>query len=149
MNGMHVKNFEITRRIVQIITIVTSMGLAPLGFFTPWSTERIVEQTQLGTGTFTSVYSVFHYNIYLGLAYFLPMIGLLAINGSVKRYFKRRAENISTVRVSPVETISVSQGGFNDQQSQSIGLRNVRMCIICGQPNNSNGSYCSYCGNQL
>ena len=129
---MNVKNFEITRRVVQIITIVTSMGLIPLGLFNPWSTERVVEQIQLGTGTFTSVYSVFHYNIYLGLAYFLPMIGLLAINGSVKRYFKRKEADISTVRVSPVETISVSQGGFNGQQSQSIGPRNVKMCIICG-----------------
>ncbi len=142
---MNVKNLEITRRLVQITTIIASMGLAPLGYFTPWSTERVVEQIPLGTGTYTTIYSVFHYNIYLGLAFFLPMIGLLTINGSVKRFFKRvKAESISPVRVSPTETVFVAQNSSKNQQIQQVGVIKLNYCVICGQPNDYDSKFCKY-----
>ncbi len=106
MNIMNVKNLEMTRRIVQVTTIVASIGLVILGSFTPWSQEIVTE--------------LFHYNLFLGLTYFLPMIGLLVINGSVKRYFNRRVKNISTNRRLPVETVSVMQERSEIQQLQQI-----------------------------
>lgn len=112
-NIMNIKNLEITRRIVQVITIVASVGLALLVYFTPWSQETVI-----------------HYNLFRGLAYFLPMIGLLVINGSVKRYFKRRVKDISTIRISPVETASVMQSRSEIQQSKQKELENWKRSML-------------------
>lgn len=146
MNSMNVKKLEITRRIVQIITIVVSVGLIPLATFAPWSSERIIEDY----GDFWSAYTVYHYNIYLGLAYFLPVVALLVTNGSLKRYFKRyRAEIISPIRVSSIKTVSVAQSGSNKQELLFAGANELRYCIICGKSNDFVGSFCKYCGTQF
>ena len=146
MDSMNVKKLEITRKIVQIITIVVSVGLIPLAIFAPWSSERIVEDY----GSFGSSYTVYYYNIYLGLAYFLPAIALLVANGSLKRYFKRyRAEIVSPIRVSPIRTVSVAQSSSSKQQLMFAGSDDLRYCIACGESKDSVGSFCKYCGNQL
>ena len=143
---MNVKKLEITRKIVQIITIVASAGLIPLAIFAPWSSERIVEDY----GSFGSSYTVYHYNIYLGLAYALPVIALLVTNGSLKRYFRRHgAEIISPIRVSSMKTVAVAQSSSNKQQLLLAGSDDLRHCIACGESNDSVGSFCKYCGNQL
>ena len=146
MDSMNVTRLEITRKIVQIITIVVSVGLIPLAIFAPWSSERIVEDY----GSFGSSYTVYHYNIYLGLAYALPVIALLATNGSLKRYFKNhRADIVPPVRVPSIKTVSVAQSGSNKQQLLLAGTDELRYCIACGESIDSVGSFCKYCGNQL
>ena len=146
MDSMNIKKLEITRKIVQIITIVASVGLILLTIFAPWSSERIVKDY----GSYGYSYTAYHYNIYLGLAYFLPAIALLVTNGSLKRYFKRhRAEIVSPIRVSSIETVSVAQSSSNKQQLLLAGTDDLRYCIACGEAYDSVGSFCKYCGNQL
>ncbi len=100
--------------------------------------------------SFGSSYTVYHYNIYLGLSYFLPVIDLLVNNGSLKRYFRRhRAEIVSPIRVSSIKTVSVAQSSSNKQQLLLAGSDDLRYCIACGKANDSVGSFCKYCGNQL
>ena len=113
---MKINNLEITRKIVQIATALTVVGCVPLAIFTPWSKERIIEDY----GLYGSITWVFHFNIYIAIAYFLPVVGSLFTNGSVKRYFKRRRAEI-----------------------------NPQFCIVCGKPNNSKGKFCDYCGTNL
>ena len=146
MSSTNIKKLEINRKIVQIITIVVSVGLIPLAIFAPWSSERIVEDY----GSYGYSYTAYHYNIYLGLAYILPVIALLVINGSLKRYFKRqRAEIGSPIRVSPTRTVSVAQSSSNKQQLLLAGSDEMQYCIACGKAIDSVGSFCKYCGNQL
>ena len=146
MGSMNVKKLEITRKIVQVIAIVVSVGLIPLAIIVPWSSKLIVEDY----GTFGSVYTVYHYNIYLGLAYILPVVALLVTNGSLKRYFKRyRTEIISPIRVSSIKTVSVAQSGSNKQELLLAGANELRYCIICGKSNDYSGSFCKYCGTQF
>jgi len=146
MDGMNVTKLEITRKVIQVITIVVSVGLIPLAIFDPWSSELIVEDY----GSFGSSYWVYHYNIYLGLAYFLPAFALLVTNGSLKRYFKGyRAEIISPIRVSPINSVSVAQSGSNKQELLLAGANELRYCIICGKSDNYSGSFCKYCGTQF
>ena len=145
MSSTNIKKLEITRKIVQIITVVVSVGLIPLAILAPWSSERIVEDY----GLYGYAYTVYLYNFYLGLAYVLPVIALLAINGSLKRYFKRyRAEIEAPIRVAPIKTTSVVQSSSNNQQLLLAGSDDMRYCIACGKSIDSKGSFCKYCGNQ-
>ena len=146
VNTIAIKKLEISRMIIRIITILAFVGFLPLAIFTPWSSERIVEDY----GTYGSAYTVYHFNIYLAIAYVLPVIGLLATNGSVKRYLKRqRAETFLPVQVSPTETVLMAQYSSKNQQTQQIRVVKLRHCVICGQPNDYNAKFCKYCGNQL
>lgn len=146
MGSTNIKKLEITRKIVQVITILVSVGLITLAIFAPWSSERIVEDY----GSFGSSYTVYHYNIYFGLACFLPAIASLVINGSLKRYFKRyRAGTVPPIRVSPTETVSIAQNSSNKQQLLLAGSDDLRYCIACGESNDFVGSFCKYCGTQL
>ncbi len=146
VNIISIRRLEIARIIIRIITIVASVGLVPLTFFAPWSSEQILEDY----GTYGSAYTVYHFNIYLAIAYILPVVGLLATNGSVKRYLKRqRAETFLPIRVSPTETVLMAQDTSKNQQTQQIRVVKLRHCVICGQPNDYNAKFCKYCGNQL
>lgn len=132
--------------IIRIATAIVTAWFVPLAIFTPWSSERIIEDY----GTYGSAYTVHHFNIYLALAYILPVVGLLAANGIVKRYFKRqRAETFLPIRVSPTETVFMAQETSKNQQTQQIRVVKLRHCVICGQPNDYNAKFCKYCGNQL
>ena len=144
VNIISIRRLEIARIIIRIITIVASVGLVPLTFFAPWSSEQILEDY----GTYGYYYTVYHFNIYLALAYFLPVIALLATNGSVKRHFKRlRTTTVSSIQVSPTQTVLITQNrSQSQQQHQQIKSVTIRHCIICGQPNDFDSKYC---GNQL
>ena len=146
MSSTNIKKLEFTRKIVQIITIFASVGLISLAIFAPWSSERIIEDY----GSYGYSYTVYHYNFYIGLACFLPAIALLATNGSLKRYYKRcRAEIGSPIRVSATETVSVVRSSSNKQQLLLARSDDLRYCIACGKLNDSEGSFCKYCGTQL
>lgn len=135
-----------TRMIIRITTAIVITWFAPLGIFTPWSSERIIEDY----GAYGSAYTVYHFNIYLAIAYFLPVVGLLVANGSVKRYLKQSiAESVVPIRVSPTETVLFAKNSSKNQQAQQIRIINLRHCIICGQPNDYNAKFCKYCGSQL
>lgn len=135
-----------TRMIIRITTAIVITWFVPLGIFTPWSSERIIEDY----GAYGSAYTMYHFNIYLAIAYFLPVVGLLVTNGSIKRYLKQsRAESIVPIRVSPTKTVFLAKNSSKNQQTQQIRVVNLRHCIICGQPNDYNAKFCKYCGNQL
>lgn len=114
--------------------------------FDPWSNERIVEDY----GSYGSIYTVYHFNIYLALAYIVPVIELCVVNGSVKRYIKHlKAEKIIPIRISPTQTVMIAQNNSRKQQTQQIGVIELRHCVICGQPNDYDSKFCKYCGNEL
>ena len=146
MDSITIGKLGKARIICRLITIVASTGFIPLAIFAPWSSERIIEDY----GFYGAIYTVYHYNIYLALAYILPVIGLLVVNGSVKRYFKRlKDETVSPVRVSPTETVFVARNSSRKQQIQQIGVIKLHYCIICGQPNDFDSKFCKYCGDQF
>ncbi len=146
VNTILFKKLEITRMMIRIATAIVTAWFVPLAIFTPWSSERIIEDY----GTYGSAYTVYHFNIYLAIAYILPVVGLLVSNGSVKRYLKRqRAEIFTQIQVSPTETVLMAQDSSKNQQTQQIRVVKLRHCVICGQPNDYNAKFCKYCGNQL
>ncbi len=146
VNTIPFKKLDITRMIIRIVTTIVTSWFVPLAIFTPWSSERIIEDY----GTYGSAYTVYHFNIYLAISYILPVVGLLVTNGSVKRYLTRqRAETFLPIRVSPTETVLMAQDTSKNQQTQQIRIVKLRHCVICGQPNDYNAKFCKYCGHQL
>ena len=143
---MNINNLDITRRIVQIATILTVVSCGLLGIIAPYRLEQVIRDY----GNFYSSTWEASFDIYLAIAFFLPVIGSLVTNGSLKRYYKRRkAENFTPIRVSPTETVLIAQNNSKKQRTQQIGVINIRHCVICGLPNDYDSKFCKYCGNQL
>ncbi len=143
MNNINIKKLEIVRTITRIVTITASLGIIPLTIFAPLSSRQVIEDY----GFYGSIYTVYDYNIYLALAFVLPVLALIITNGNLKRYYKRcYIEVNSPIRTQNIETIKVIQG---KQQIQQIGRIDIKFCIVCGQPNNAKGNYCNYCGIDL
>jgi hypothetical protein len=113
---MNINRLEIIRRMVQAVAIVMTVAFVPLAIFTPWSLEEVVEDW----GVYVERYDVIRFDLYIALAYVVPVVGLLVTNGSMKRYFKRIKAELNETS---------------------------RFCIICGK--NNIGSYCTYCGTQI
>ncbi len=143
---MNLNNLDIVRRIVQIATIITAVSCGSLGIIAPYSYVQVIHDY----GTIYSRTWEARFDILLAIAFFIPVIFTLATNGSLKRYCKRRrADSLTTIRVSPTETALLPNNNSKKQQTQQVRIVNMKHCIICGQPNDYNAKFCKYCGNQL
>jgi hypothetical protein len=104
-----IKKLGVILRIVQILTIGASAGLVPLAIMSPWNEKSVRDY-----------YSGFYYNLYIGLAYLIPVFYFLVIKISLKEYEK-----------------------YSIRRSNA---RKLRHCIVCGLSNDYKVNFCTYCG---
>lgn len=151
---MYVRNLEIIRRITQVCAIMASIGL-PIGIFISFFIPVGYTHHEEVIGTITHYWSEPILRGEQGIFFIVLLVGILAANGSIKRYYKKRVveeqegksqkQGLSRDQIIPsqVEIQSISGAG---SQVQTI-VKGMKFCSACGERIKTVAQFCEFCGN--
>jgi len=131
---MKIKNLELVKRIIQVITIIICAVITPLFlFFLVYPNVLIPGYSSYLYGSLYIIYTVV----------FIFLLSLtIGINAIVKRYIKRSIEEIVNIQQQTTQPIA--------QYSTNKNEKNLKFCLHCGaEILDKTRDFCSECGAPL
>jgi len=128
MVKMDIKNLELVRRIIQILTILLCAIFIP-----------IIIVFSIMPSIFISGYDYNEHGIlYIiyDVSFFSLLVLFVGINGAIKRYFNREFKEKQLVK---------NQKNIKDS-FESNNIENLKFCSTCREKIKKSATYCEFCG---